>query len=202
MIRRIALIGVAVGALTIAGCSSDTEQDQASSSSSAPPSTSTAAWPPTEDTAASETPEASVAPESPTVDTDDPGELGGTVVQTWFSYDTNTDTNRNDAPVRAADLGVLTDELDTKVRADAEVQVKATGEWALWASQGATVTAVAVEVPNQGQANTETKYHGMYEVTSTVTDSSGTEISSDVQYVAVVLTDNGDGWRVSSVSTV
>ncbi|MCD2129716.1 hypothetical protein LQ383_24790, partial [Rhodococcus ruber] len=110
--------------------------------------------------------------------------------------------NRNDAPVRAADLGALTPELDAQVRADAEIPVKATGEWALWASQGATVTAVAVEVPNQGQANTATTYHGMYEVTSTVTDSSGTEIGSDVQYVAVVLTDNGDGWRVSSVTTV
>lgn len=199
MIRRIALIGVAVGAIAVAGCSSESEQDRASSSFSAPPSTSTAVWPPTE---ASETPEASDAPASPMVDTDDPGELGGTVAQTWFSYDTSTDTNRNAAPVRAADLGVLTDELDAQVRANAEVLVKATGEWALWASRGATVTAVAVEVPNQGQENTETKYHGMYEVTSTVTDSSGTEIGSDVQYVAVVLTDNGDGWRVSSVSTV
>ncbi|MEE2061757.1 RAD23 family protein [Rhodococcus artemisiae] len=194
-----ALIGVAVGALTIAGCSSESEQDRTSSSSAAQPSTSTAAWPPTE---ASETPETSAAPAAPTVDTADPGELGATVVQAWFSYDTSTDTNRNVAPVRAADLGVLTDELDAQVRADAEVSVKATGEWALWSSQGATVTAVAVEVPNQGQENTETKYHGMYEVTSTVTDSSGTETGSDVQYVAVVLTDNGDGWRVSSVSTL
>ncbi len=97
---------------------------------------------------------------------------------------------------------MLTSELDAQVRADVQIPVKASGEWAQWASQGATVTAVAVEVPNQGQANTATKYHGMYEVTSTVTDSSGTEIGTDVQYVAVVLTDNGDGWRVSSVTTL
>ncbi|MCK8674567.1 hypothetical protein M1M07_26085 [Rhodococcus sp. HM1] len=199
MIRRLALIGVIAGAVTVAGCSSEADQDQATSSTSAPPSTSTAAWPPTEPAAPASP---STAAEAPSVDTDDPGELGRTVVETWFSYDTRTDANRNDAPVRAAELGVLTAELNAQVRADAEIPVKATGEWAQWASQGATVTAVAVEVPNQGQANTATRYHGMYEVTSTVTDSSGTEIGSDVQYVAVVLTDDGDGWRVSSVTTL
>ncbi|MBC2586930.1 hypothetical protein [Rhodococcus aetherivorans] len=193
MIRRLALIGVLAGVLTVAGCSSETEQDQTTTNSSAQPS-STEAWPPTE--------QSTPAPAAPTVDTSDPGELGRTVVETWFSYDTRTDTNRNDAPVRAADLGVLTGELDAQVRADAEIAVKATGDWARWASQGATVTAVAVEVPNQGQANTATKYHGRYEVTSTVTDSRGTELGRDVQYVAVVLTDHGDGWRVSSVATL
>ncbi len=201
MIRRLALIGVLAGALTVAGCSSETDQDQSTTNSSAQPS-STEAWPPTEPAAPIEQSTPPV-PAAPSVDTSDPGELGRTVVETWFSYDTRTDTNRNDAPVRAADLGVLTGELDAQVRADVQIPVKASGEWAQWASQGATVTAVAVEVPpNQGQANTATKYHGMYEVTSTVTDSSGTEIGTDVQYVAVVLTDNGDGWRVSSVTTL
>ncbi len=201
MIRRLALIGVLAGtvAVAVAGCSSGTDQDQGNSSSSARPSTSTAAWPPTEPAPPTEQP---ATPAAPTVTTDDPAALGRTVVETWFSYDTRTDTNRNEAPVRAADLGILTADLDAQVRADAQIEVKATGEWAQWASQDATVTAVAVEVPNQGQANTATKYHGMYEVTSTVTDSSGTEIGSDVQYVAVVLTDNGDGWRVSSVATL
>lgn len=199
MIRRLALIGVLAGALTVAGCSSETDQDQTTTNSSAQPS-STEAWPPTEPAAPTE--QSTPTPAAPSVDTSDPGELGRTVVETWFSYDTRTDTNRNDAPVRAADLGVLTGELDGQVRADVQIPVKASGEWAQWASQGATVTAVAVEVPNQGQANTATKYHGMYEVTSTVTDSSGTEIGTDVQYVAVVLTDNGDGWRVSSVTTL
>ncbi|MDC3728986.1 hypothetical protein [Rhodococcus sp. Rp3] len=199
MIRRLALIGVLAGALTVAGCSSETDQDQTTTNSSAQPS-STEAWPPTEPAAPIE--QSTPVPAAPSVDTSDPGELGHTVVETWFSYDTRTDTNRNDAPVRAADLGVLTGELDAQVRADVQIPVKASGEWAQWASQGATVTAVAVEVPNQGQANTATKYHGMYEVTSTVTDSSGTEIGTDVQYVAVVLTDNGDGWRVSSVTTL
>ncbi|WP_129978110.1 hypothetical protein [Rhodococcus sp. Q1] len=199
MIRRLALIGVLAGALTVAGCSSETDQDQSTTNSSAQPS-STEAWPPTEPAAPTE--QSTPTPAALSVDTSDPGELGRTVVETWFSYDTRTDTNRNDAPVRAADLGVLTGELDAQVRADVQIPVKASGEWAQWASQGATVTAVAVEVPNQGQANTATKYHGMYEVTSTVTDSSGTEIGTDVQYVAVVLTDNGDGWRVSSVTTL
>lgn len=199
MIRRLALAGAVAGALTVAGCSSGAEQDRVPSTSTAQRSTSTQAWPPTEATAP---PEPSTVSASPPVDTDDPGELGRTVVQAWFSYDTRTDANRNGAPVRAADLGVLTGELDAQVRADVQIPVKASGEWAQWASQGATVTAVAVEVPNQGQANTATKYHGMYEVTSTVTDSSGTEIGTDVQYVAVVLTDNGDGWRVSSVTTL
>ncbi|MFI2561987.1 hypothetical protein [Nocardia farcinica] len=199
MIRRLALIGVLAGTVGVAGCSSETDQDQGNSNSSARPSTSTAAWPPTEPAPPTEQP---ATPAAPTVTTDDPAALGRTVVETWFSYDTRTDTNRNEAPVRAADLGILTADLDAQVRADAQIEVKATGEWAQWASQDATVTAVAVEVPNQGQANTATKYHGMYEVTSTVTDSSGTEIGSDVQYVAVVLTDNGDGWRVSSVATL
>ncbi|MGN0040486.1 hypothetical protein [Rhodococcus sp. (in: high G+C Gram-positive bacteria)] len=199
MIRRLALIGVLAGTVAVAGCSSGTDQDQGNSSSSARPSTSTAAWPPTEPAPPTEQP---TTPAAPTVTTDDPAALGRTVVENWFSYDTRTDTNRNEAPVRAADLGILTADLDAQVRADAQIEVKATGEWAQWASQDATVTAVAVEVPNQGQANTATKYHGMYEVTSTVTDSSGTEIGSDVQYVAVVLTDNGDGWRVSSVATL
>lgn len=196
MIRRLALLGVLAGALTVAGCSSEPEPDRPVSPQT---STSTAAWPPTEPAA---TPESSAASTAPAVDTSDPGELGRTVVQAWFSYDTRTDVNRNDAPVRAAELGVLTDELDTQVRTAVEAPVKATGDWAQWAEQRATVTAVATEEPNQGQANTESKYHGMYRVTSTVTDSSGTEIDSDVQFVAVVLIDNGDGWRVSSVTTL
>ncbi len=101
MIRRLALIGVLAGALTVAGCSSETDQDQTTTNSSAQPS-STEAWPPTEPAAPTE--QSTPAPAAPSVDTSDPGELGGTVVGTWFSYDTRTDTNRNDAPVRAADL--------------------------------------------------------------------------------------------------
>lgn len=45
MIRRLALIGVLAGALTVAGCSSETDQDQTTTNSSAQPS-STEAWPP------------------------------------------------------------------------------------------------------------------------------------------------------------
>src|SRR5690606_29326184 len=81
MIRRLALIGVLAGALTVAGCSSETDQDQTTTNSSAQPS-STEAWPPTEPAAPTE--QSTPAAAAPTVDTSDPGELGRTVVETWF----------------------------------------------------------------------------------------------------------------------
>ncbi len=180
----------------MAGCSSESEPDRPV----LPPDVDVdCGVAPTEPAATSEP---SAAPAASAIDTSDPGELGRTVVQAWFSYDTRTDVNRNDAPGARC----RTRRADGRARCAGPPRCRGAGQGdrrlGAVGRAGGDGHRRGHRGTQSGQANTESKYHGMYRVTSTVTDSSGTEIGSDVQFVAVVLIDNGDGWRVSSVTTL
>lgn len=191
--------GAAVGltltasALLIAGCGSGEEPTTA-----APTTTLTAPdWPPRNSTAAPQT----TAPTTETdVDRSSAAEVAEAVVETWFSYDTRTDANRNDAPARAAAL--LTPELRAQVTAPGGQDISPGAQWRDWQAEGAVVTTSATEQPNQGQENTDTKYHAVFEVVQTVTASSGAVLETSTSYVAVVVSKTTDGWAVASVTTL
>jgi len=190
--RQIAVVALAAGSVLLAGCGgSDTTTAPTST-----PTMSAPAWPPTAATAT----EASPAVPTASADATDAGDVGRAALETWYSYDTTRDSNRNDAALRATRW--LTPDFAAKVQADAQIPIKPSGEWADWAAEKATVTAKAVEVPNQGQTNTSDRYYGMYQVTQTVTDSRGTVIDTSISVVAVVLTKTGNGWAATSITAI
>lgn len=187
-------VGLTLAATTllIAGCGSD---DQATPA--LPTTTLTAPdWPPRNSPAP--------APPLPAADGEiartSPSRAGQGVVEIWFSYDTRVDKNRNDAPARAASL--LTPELRAQVINGAGQNIPPSADWRDWQAESAVVTAIATEQPNQGQENTDTKYHAVFEVVQTVTASSGAVLETSTSLVAVVVSKTADGWAVASVTTL
>ena len=190
--------GTAVGltltasALLIAGCGSGEE------SPALPTTTLTAPdWPPRN--SSSSTVPMAVPTAGADVDRTSPTEVGRAVVETWFSYDTRADSNRNAAAARAA--AFLTPELRAQVTSDGQ-GIAPGADWRDWQAEGAVVSATATEQPNQGQANTDTKYHAVFEVVQTVTASSGAVLETSTSYVAVVVSKTTGGWAVASVTTL
>ncbi|MFF0818387.1 hypothetical protein ACFYVR_25055 [Rhodococcus sp. NPDC003318] len=191
--RTAAGLTLAASALLIAGCGSDESPVPA-----LPTATLTAPdWPPRNSTASA--PATALPTVGAEVDRTSPSEVGQAVVETWFSYDTRADENRNDAAARAAAL--LTPELRAQVTGGGQ-GISPGADWRDWQAEGAVVTATATEQPNQGQANTDTKYHAVFEVVQTVTAASGAVLETSTSYVAVVVSKTTDGWSVASVTTL
>lgn len=184
--------------LLIAGCGSG---DQGTPPDQAPPTTTLTApdWPP-RNTSAAPAPAPALPTAGAQIDRTSPARVGQAVVETWFSYDTRADNNRNDAPARAAAL--LTPELRSRVTGDGGKNISPGADWRDWQAEGAVVTATTTEQPNQGQANTDNKYHAVFEVVQTVTASSGAVLETSTSYVAVVVSKTTDGWSVASVTTL